>query len=213
MAGTGGRPRAADAALLGERIIAEASTLFLRDGYAATSIEAIAAASGVSKRTFYARFEDKSAVLLAVVRLLVGTWLTGFDESLESAETLEAALLAAARTMLDVALTPTALALHALVTGEVMRFPEMAAALRQGGTHAGISRVTALLQAHRPHLTTERASFAAEQFQAMVIAGPQRRAMGLGPPLDVSARDQWCRETVALLMHGLQRNDLADGGG
>ncbi len=203
MTGTGGRPRAADAALLGERIVAEASTLFLRDGYAATSIEAIAAASGVSKRTFYARFEGKGAVFLAVVRVLVGTWLTDFDASLESAATREAALLAAARKMLDVALTPTALALHALVTGEVMRFPEMAAALRESGTHVGIARVASLLLTHAPQLTTEKATFAAEQLQHMVVSGPQRRAMGLGPPLSPAARERWCQASVALLLHGL----------
>lgn len=204
MAGTGGRPRAADAALLGERIITEASTLFLRDGYASTSVEAIAAASGVSKRTFYARFEGKGAVFLAVVRVLVGTWLTGFDASVESAATLEAALQAAARKMLDVALMPTALALHALVTGEVMRFPEMAAALRQGGTHVGIARIAALLLTHVPQLTAEEAAFAAEQLQHMVVSGPQRRAMGLGLPLSPAARERWCQASVALLLHGLK---------
>jgi len=168
------------------------------------SVEAIAAASGVSKRTFYARFEGKGAVFLAVVRVLVGTWLTGFDASVESAATLEAALQAAARKMLDVALMPTALALHALVTGEVMRFPEMAAALRQGGTHVGIARIAALLLTHVPQLTAEEAAFAAEQLQHMVVSGPQRRAMGLGLPLSPAACERWCQASVALLLHGLK---------
>ncbi len=179
--------------------------LFLRDGYSATSIEAIAASAGVSKRTLYARFEGKGAVFLAVVRLLIRNWLTGFDASVETAETIEEALLTAARRMLDVALTPTALALHALVTAEVMRVPEMAAALRQGGADVGVTRVTALLRVHAPHLTVEEAVFAAEQFQSMVVFAPQRRAMGLGPPLDAAARDQWCQASVALLLHGLPK--------
>jgi TetR/AcrR family transcriptional regulator, mexJK operon transcriptional repressor len=200
---SGGRPRAADAALLGDRIVTAASMLFLRDGYAATSIEAIATAAAVSKRTFYARFEDKAAVFLAVVRVLIRTWLSRFDESPESAGTLEDALLIASRQMLDVVLTPTALALHALVTAEAMRFPELAEALRQGGADVGVTRVSALLLAHTPHLTAEAATFAAAQFQSMIVSVPQRRAMGLGQPLDASARDQWCRSSVALLLHGL----------
>ncbi len=73
MTHSGGLPRIADAALRGDRIVAAASMLFLRDGSAATSIEAIAAAAAVSKQTFYARFEDKGAVFLAVVRVLIRT--------------------------------------------------------------------------------------------------------------------------------------------
>lgn len=203
MTRSGGRPRAVDAALLGDRIVAAASMLFLRDGYAATSIEAIAAAAAVSKRTFYARFEDKGAVFLAVVRVLIRTWLSGFAESPESAASLEDALLIASRQMLDVALTPTALAMHALVTAEAMRFPELADALRQGGADIGITRISALLLAHAPRLTPEEATFAAVQFQSMIVSVPQRRAMGLGPPLDAATREQWCRSSVALLLHGL----------
>ncbi len=204
MKGSGGRPRAADSALLGDRIVETAATLFLRDGYAATSIEAIAAAAGVSKRTFYARFAGKDAVFIAVIRRLIQDWLTGFEDSMEQAKTPEEALLTAARRMLAIALTPAALALHALVTAEIMRFPAMAAALREGGTDGGITRLTALLLAYAPHLTQAEAAFAAEQFQNMIVVGPQRRAMGLGVTLDPAAQEAWCRDSLALLLQGLR---------
>lgn len=207
MRGSGGRPNAADAALLGDRIVEAASRLFLRDGYATTSVEAITALAGVSKRTFYARFDDKSAVFLAVVRVLIRAWLSGFDESLSSAETLQDALMSASYKMLDVALTSTALALHVLVTAEAMRLPELAEALREGGANSGVTRVAALLLAHKPYLSAEQAGFAAEQFQSLVVSAPQRRALGLGKPLDAAARDRWCRSSVALLLHGLPANE------
>ncbi len=203
MRSSGGRPRAADAALLGERIVTAAATLFLRQGYAATSIEAIAAAAGVSKRTLYARFDGKGAVFLAVVRRLIRDWLATTDDSAMLAAGLDDALLATARQMLAVALRPEALALHALVMAEVMRFPEMAAALREGGGNVGVQRVTGLLLARAPHLTPTQAAFAAEQFQHLVVSGPQRRAMGLGTPLDLAAREQWCQDCVALFLRGL----------
>lgn len=204
----GGRPRAADAALLGERIVAAASAMFLRDGYAATSIEAIAAAAGVSKRTFYARFDSKAAVFLEVVRALVDQWRVGFDERLHRAETLEDGLLTAARGILDVALMPAAMALYGLITAEAMRLPEVADALRQSGVDAGVVQVADLLLAHVPGLPAEAARFAAEQFQGMIVAGPRRRAMGLGLPLDAAARERWCRDSVALLLRGV--GGLAD---
>ena len=202
--GQGGRPTAADAALIGDRIVAAASSLFLRDGYAATSVEAIAAAAGISKRTFYARFSGKSAVFQAVMRMLLQAWLDGFEELLDATEGLEAGLLASGQRMLDVALTPSALAMHALLTAEAGRLPELSAIVQQAGMDVGIVRVAALLRAHRPGLRAEQARFAAEQFQTMVVGVPQRRASFAGSVMGQAERDAWCRATVALLLRGLQ---------
>jgi TetR/AcrR family transcriptional repressor of mexJK operon len=203
MTRSGGRPTAADAAVLGDRIVAAAAELFLRDGYAATSIEAIASLAGVSKRTFYARFDGKGPIFLAVVRRLIGEWLVGFETSLETAPSLEAALLAASRKMLDVALTPSALALHALITAESMRFPELVEAVREAGADIGTVRVAGLLRHHLPGLSPASATLAAEQFQGLIIHAPQRRALASGTPLDDAARDHWCRAGVSLLLHGV----------
>jgi AcrR family transcriptional regulator len=63
----GGRPLRADALKLREQILHVATELFLEQGYGATSIESVAAHAGVSKRTFYDRFEDKAALFAAVV--------------------------------------------------------------------------------------------------------------------------------------------------
>ncbi|HEY0205386.1 MAG TPA: TetR/AcrR family transcriptional regulator [Acetobacteraceae bacterium] len=199
---SGGRPTAAGSAERDGRILDAATALFMRDGFAAASIEGIAAAAGVSKRTFYARFPDKQAVFLAVVQRLVATWLVGFDAALERAPTLNEALLAAGRGMLTVALTPQALALHRLVVAEAGR-PEIGAALQAGGTRSGIERLCRVLHAHRPDLPPARLAFLAEQFQHLVLAGPQARAIGLGPPMDGDAADAWCRDSVALFLQAL----------
>ena len=200
--GTGGRPTAAGSAERDGRILDAAAELFLRDGFAAASIEGIAAAAGVSKRTFYARFPDKQAAFLAVVRRLVGVWLAGFDAALEGAPTLHEALLAAGRGMLAVALTPQALALHRLVVAEAGR-PEVGMALQAGGSLSGIERLCRILHAHRPDLPPARLAFLAEQFQHLVVAGPQARAIGLGPPMDAGATDAWCWDSVAMFMRTL----------
>ena len=64
----GGRPTREDAAQLGERIIAVATGQFLGHGFGATSIEGVAIAAGISKRTFYHRFRDKPGLFRAVMR-------------------------------------------------------------------------------------------------------------------------------------------------
>jgi len=149
----------------------------------------------VSKRTFYARFPDKQTAFLAVVRHLVSTWLIGFDAALEGVPTLDNALLA-------VALTPQALALHRLVVAEAGR-PEIGAALQAGGSRSGVERLCRILHAHRPDLPLARLAFLAEQFQHLVLAGPQARAIGLGPPMDGDAMDAWCGDSVAFFLRAL----------
>ena len=60
-------PRRAAAAATRERICAAAEELFLRDGYARTSIRAVAQAAGVAEATVYLAFPNKAALLDAVI--------------------------------------------------------------------------------------------------------------------------------------------------
>ena len=64
------------------RICAAARELFLADGYAATSMRAIAAAAGVAEKTVYLQFATKSAVL----KMVVETAIVGDDEAVPAAE-------------------------------------------------------------------------------------------------------------------------------
>ena len=50
-----------------ERICAAAEACFVRDGYARTSVRAVAAAAGVAEATVYLAFRDKPALLDAVI--------------------------------------------------------------------------------------------------------------------------------------------------
>jgi len=63
------------------RICAAARELFLADGYAATSIRAIASAAGVAEKTVYLQFATKSAVL----KMVVETAIVGNDEAVPAA--------------------------------------------------------------------------------------------------------------------------------
>ncbi len=51
-----------------EAIARAALTLFASDGYERTSVDAIAAEAGVSKRTVYSHYGDKETLFLSVVR-------------------------------------------------------------------------------------------------------------------------------------------------
>jgi AcrR family transcriptional regulator len=63
-----------------EAIARAALTLFASDGYERTSVEAIAAEAGVSKRTVYSHYGDKENLFLSVVRETYERMLARIDE-------------------------------------------------------------------------------------------------------------------------------------
>ncbi len=197
----GGRPSREAAAALAGVILRAATALFLRDGYAATSMEAVAATAGVSKRTLYARFPDKAALLQEAVGQLIADWLPGLDAALDH-DRLEDALAVLGQRMLAAALTPEALALYRLLVAEAGRIPDLPRLLAGAGAGAGVARIAALLAG----AGVADPVFAAEQFQRLVITGPQHRALGFGPPMDAPALEAWCRRCVALLLRGAQNS-------
>ncbi len=173
--------------------------LFLRDGYGATSLEAVAAAAGVSKRTLYARFAGKAALRQMVVARLVTNWLPAFDAEIGQGGGLRDTLLGSARVMLATALTPQALGLYRLIIAEIGRFPELALVMRDAGAAAGTDRLAnemAVAGVTDP-------IWAAEQFMALVLSVPQRRGLGLGSPLDTAGQEIWAKRAVDLFLDGL----------
>jgi AcrR family transcriptional regulator len=83
-----GRPRQPDSE---DRIVAAALALFDRRGFGQVTMEEIAAAAGVSRRTVYRKFPTKGHVVLAVPRRWLGAWddavgAAGDARPLEAAE-------------------------------------------------------------------------------------------------------------------------------
>jgi AcrR family transcriptional regulator len=201
---SGGRPTAEAAAQLETAILDAAIAAFLADGYAATSIEAIAKSCGVAKRTIYARWTGKPALFKAVLERLIARWLSDTSDWNEAA-TLQAALDQAASRILAVALTPEAIALNRLLIAESARFPELPMLMHQAGAGEGTARIDALLRraVSAGTIPPQDTLFAAEQFFHILLAGPQRRAMGLGRPLDEMQTRVWQNQAVALFLHGI----------
>ena len=200
----GGRPARGDAPLIGEKILAAATDLFLTRGFGATSIEAVAARVQISKRTFYHRFRDKADLFRAVMERLLRRWLPQFDAAFEEPAPVAEILARSARRMLAVALEPEALALRRLLLTEAERFPELVGIAIKEGATKGIERVAQLLaEATRAgSLQVADPLFAAIQFQEMVLSVPMRRAMGFGEPLTEAELDDWANRSVALFLHG-----------
>lgn len=197
-----GRPPREIAAALTATIVEAAMRGFLEDGYAATSLERIAAQAGVSKRTLYARFRDKPALFAAAVAALVARWSARYPEPVAAMPDLAAALTEAGRQMLDVGLSAEGLALFRLVVAEGSRVPNLAGILAKAGAGVGIERVAAVLAAHG----AAEPVVLAEQFQRLVLTGPQLSALGLGAPLDEAGRTAWLRSCVGVMLAATHAN-------
>jgi AcrR family transcriptional regulator len=178
----------------------------LRDGYGTTSLEAVAAAAGVSKRTLYARFSGKAALLQVVVARLVTNWLPAFEAEIGQGGSLRDTLLGSARVMLATALTPQALGLYRLIIAEIGRFPELAVVMRDSGAGAGTERLAGVMAA----AGVTDPVWAAEQFMALVLSVPQRRGLGLGSLLDTAAQEVWAKRSVDLFLQGLPVGEGSD---
>ena len=195
-----GRPSLSQAGQIRDQILDIAAELFLRDGYGTTSIEAVAKRAGISKRTFYHRFEDKADLFRAVVHRLVSRLRPPTVAPLFEGNTLEEVLLRLAKIIIHATLSPEALALHRLVTGEAVRFPELAQILEgEGSRQEGVKLLTSLL---RERSNVKDPEFAAEQFLQLVPAVPQRRALGLGAPMTGPELDAWAEKSVRLFLNG-----------
>jgi AcrR family transcriptional regulator len=201
----GGRPSREAAKLLGGKILDVATALFLREGYGAVSIEMLARDARISKRTFYQRFPNKAALFTAVVHRIIERLRPGDDANLFDGDDLKAILLRLAKIILDAALSPGALALHRIVIAEATRFPQLAMIVsQQNAGQEAVGRIRALLEreAAAGRIVASDCGFVATQFLYMVIALPQRRALGGGVAMTAKERDAWVRNTVNLLLNG-----------
>jgi hypothetical protein len=141
----------------------------------------------------------------AVLERLMARWLSAAGTWAE-ADNLEAALNEAAVRILAVALSPEAIALNRLLIAESGRFPELVLMMRQAGAGEGTARIAAVLDraVAAGTLPGQDTVFAAEQFLHLVLAGPQRRALGLGSKLDEQQTQAWRTAAVRLFLTGIR---------
>jgi AcrR family transcriptional regulator len=126
-----GRPRRGTESARTAALIGAATQVFLREGYALASIDKVASEAGVSTRTIYERFKNKADLLAAVITRLVDRDMATVlaTPELDRLDP-EQALTAIAQTITNRARDPEAVALFRIVATEGLRFPELAAKMR-----------------------------------------------------------------------------------
>ena len=188
-------------------IVDAARALFLRRGYAGTSMDDVAAAAAVSKQTVYKNFADKQRLFAEVITGDIGrTAQEGavLPDRIVDAAGLESALRAFARRHVADVLRPDLVRMRRVLIGEAERFPELARTWYTTAiepAHAAFADRFADL-ARRGLLVVDDPLLAAEHFNWLVLSVPMNRAMflGLDEPFPAGDLERWADEGVRVFL-------------
>lgn len=120
-----GRPNREEAAALSDHVVKTAGDLFVRNGYSAVSINAVAAAAKVAKHTIYRRFADKSALFAEVIRRRTDLIQRAYAEETAIAGDPLVRMRVLGEKMARMALDAEWVALYRMTIAEGARFPEL----------------------------------------------------------------------------------------
>ncbi|WP_424811854.1 TetR/AcrR family transcriptional regulator C-terminal domain-containing protein [Roseococcus sp. YIM B11640] len=165
------RPRRTDAERR-EALIRVAEDVFVREGYAAANMDEVARRAGMSKKTLYQVFASKEALFEAVLTAHFAPLLTVAPKEVEAGprEGLIAILERAAAHILN----GRHIAIFRLISSEVKRAPEIAAAFHRASSGRGAGALQRCLEVHvaRGRLNIADTSMAAGMLFGLAIGEP-----------------------------------------
>jgi len=202
-----GRPTREQAEQRHEELLDYALKLFLDKGYELTTIEGIALAVGMTKRTVYARYADKSALFKAAVQRAIDL-VTVPIETLQAAESedLEATLTNIARIRVANVMTPVGIRLQRILSAESYRFPDIFNRAFEQSTKPTIDFLADVLRRHNTVGATDvpDPERAASAFMSLVVGGPTRLIVS-GNKINKAELEERIRFSVRLFLNGALR--------
>ncbi len=137
------RRRAADRP---KEILDAALTVFVSKGFAATKLDDVAAAAGISKGLLYRYFDNKAELFKEVVRQTLVTTIRSVGDRTRASDSAVAALDIFLEQMIAVANDPRRSAIPKLVISESGSFPELAVFYLAEVIGPGLQQLTALVR-------------------------------------------------------------------
>jgi AcrR family transcriptional regulator len=137
------RRRAADRP---REILDAALTVFVAKGFAATKLDDVAVAAGISKGLLYRYFDNKAELFKEVVRQTLVTTIRDVGDRTRASDSAIAALDIFLEQMIAVANDPRRSAIPKLVISESGAFPELAVFYLAEVIGPGLTQLTALVR-------------------------------------------------------------------
>jgi len=188
-------------------ILEAAQTVFLREGYAAATMDQVAALAAVSKQTVYKHFADKKRLFTAVVtgQITATEALTHtMVDALGASDDLAGDLQAFARRHIAEVTEPHLVRLRRVVIAEADRFPDLARAWYANGPERGHAALAEQFRAltDRGLLQADDPLLAAKHFNWLVLSIPLNEAMFQGSDARFSKRtlNRYADEAVRIFL-------------
>ncbi|MFI6501248.1 TetR/AcrR family transcriptional regulator [Nonomuraea typhae] len=165
-------------------ILDAARTLFLRNGFAGTSMDDVAAMAEVSKQTVYKHFADKQSLFAELITLDISQMEVDphpLELAMPGTDDLEHDLREYARMHLSVVMQPPLLRMRRVLIGEADRFPHLARAWYENGPERSCAIFAGWFEAldRRGLLHAPDPMLAAQHFNWLVLSIPLNKAMSM----------------------------------
>lgn len=179
-----GRPSADATQRRMAHLLEIAREIFVSRGYRGTTMDDVAAAAGITKRTLYAWHNDKESLFRACILLGAERFPRLAPDTELHGQSLHAALEHYVLDLHKELTRPDSYGMGALFLREAAEFPELAASIQRGHMDYMISPLAAFLRRH--DLEQADSVEQAMLFVAMALS-PLHNAMLVGMPLPDSA--------------------------
>ncbi|WPO44758.1 TetR/AcrR family transcriptional regulator [Pseudomonas sp. S1Bt23] len=186
-----------------QAILEAAKTLFLSNGYANTSMDAVAAEAGVSKLTVYSHFNDKETLFSAAVAAKCEEQLPTLIFELPAGMPIESVLLNIGRGFHLLINSEESLNLHRLIMALGSQDPKLSQIFFEAGPQRMVQGMERLLTRidQSGALRIDKPRNAAEHFFCLLKGTANFRLLyGCGEPLSDEAAEEHVREVVGLFM-------------
>ncbi|MBN3909919.1 MAG: TetR/AcrR family transcriptional regulator [Nostoc sp. NMS1] len=183
-----------------EQILQGAMQIFLRDGYAGTSMDRVSAEARVSKQTIYSHFQDKEGLFKALIeRVTIASF-----QGIFCAEDLHGEPAILLREIAEIYLTkvaenPEYLALFRLIITESQRFPELAKLYTQTVIQRGRKMLSQYFASH-PELGITDPEATAQIFFGSLVSYVMVQEMLYGKEMMSLSRDRIIDSLMSLVL-------------
>ncbi|MGD1896677.1 MAG: TetR/AcrR family transcriptional regulator [Phormidesmis sp.] len=202
-----GRPSQGKSAEKAQAILVGALEVFTTEGYAAATMDRLAAAAGVSKPTIYSYFESKEGLFVALIQYLVSDddmSLEMLPEAIRLQLPPEKVLFKMGTSVLEsFAVDQPRLTLFRLMIGESERFPKLTKTFVREVQKPLLENVSTYLAA-QPHLHFSDPMVAARMFVGSIVHYIITQYVMHGANILPMERDHMVKELVQLIVQAGQ---------
>jgi AcrR family transcriptional regulator len=199
-----GRPTQEEGVLLARKVVETATELFMSLGYSGTTMDALARAAGISKKTIYSQYDNKEGLFRAVIRHMVRP---SIREALSREDGLPLAegVRHRAAVILEAALEPRSVAFYRLIQREVDQFPELGKIIERQNEEELYQPLVVYFadQEAKGRLSGIEPDWAARLFVFLVFGDLNHRLLMAAAPPSKAEEAEYLDRVCALFLRGV----------